>query len=148
MDKGTLTSVRKKHQLFRRWLQTRDGQDYSEYKKASNQARRKCRKAKIQLEKDIAKQAKTSPKIFWNYIKSVTTTRSGVSDLMKENGEKTKSDEEKAEALNTFFKSVFTTDPDGDLPDPPEANVGRSHSHRKQSTEDISGPTHWEICGS
>lgn len=27
MDKGTLSSVRKKHKLFRRWQETADGQD-------------------------------------------------------------------------------------------------------------------------
>ncbi|KAA0186305.1 hypothetical protein HAZT_HAZT005123 [Hyalella azteca] len=37
MDKDTLTIVRKKHKLFRRWQETRDGQDYQAYKKIKSE---------------------------------------------------------------------------------------------------------------
>ena len=47
-----------------------------------------------------------------------------MADLNKSDGSKTKSDLEKAEVLNDFFQSVFTSEPDGDLPAPPEYNYG------------------------
>ncbi len=66
MDKGTLESVRKKHKLFRKWTESRDGQAYQEYVRARNKARSNCRKAKKKLEATIAAQAKANPKAFWS----------------------------------------------------------------------------------
>ncbi|RUS69793.1 hypothetical protein EGW08_022450 [Elysia chlorotica] len=54
MDRGTLTSVREKHQLFRKWQQTKDGLDYTAYIKARNKAAKDCRQAKKRLEKTVA----------------------------------------------------------------------------------------------
>ena len=116
MDGGTLTSVRKKYRLFRRWLNTRNGEDYLEYIKARNKARKDCRKAQRNLEKKLAKEAKTNPNGVWKYTKSKTSCRSGIPDLDKGDGTKTKSDSEKAEVLNDFFKSVFTTEDSSSFP--------------------------------
>ena len=90
-----------------------------EYKKARNKATRECRKAKIRMERKVAQQAKDNNKCFWSYIKDRNKVRTGVSDLLKADGSKTSSDSEKAQVLNDFFQSVFTEEPDGDLPNPP-----------------------------
>ena len=116
MDGGTLASVRKKYRLFRRWLNTRNGEDYLEYIKARNKARKECRKAQRNLEKKLAKEAKTNPNGVWKYTKAKTSCRSGIPDLERGDGTKTKSDSEKAEVLNNFFKSVFTTEESSFLP--------------------------------
>ena len=116
MDGGTLASVRKKHRLFRRWLNTRSGEDYLEYIRARNKARKECRKAQRNLEKKLAKEAKSNPNGVWKYTKSKTSCRSGIPDLDKGDGSKTKTDSEKAEVLNNFFKSVFTTEDSGSIP--------------------------------
>ena len=89
---------------------------------ARNQARKACRKAQRKLEAQVASEAKTNPKAFWNYVKGKTKTRTGIADLKREDGSKTKTDSEKAELLNQFFKSVLTTEDSGPLPDPPEYN--------------------------
>jgi hypothetical protein len=83
MDMGTLASVRKKHQLFRKWRQTRDSADYQAYIRARNQARKLCRTAQRKQEENVAKEAKRNPKAFWAFVKSKTKTRSGVADLKK-----------------------------------------------------------------
>jgi hypothetical protein len=119
MDVKTLATVRKKHKLYRRWLETRAGQDYQEYAKARNKASIECRKAKIKLEETVAAQAKNNPKSFWSYVKSKTSTRTGIDDLLKEDGTRTRNDKEKAQVLNDFFQSVFTTEQDGELPEAP-----------------------------
>ncbi|KAL8601399.1 hypothetical protein ACOMHN_042403 [Nucella lapillus] len=118
MDYKSLESVRKKHRLFRRWQQTREKDDYTAYLKARTKASRECRKAKRRLEATVAAEAKKNPKVFLSYVKSKTTTRSGIGDLKKEDGSKTTSDQEKAELLNDFFHSMFTHEDDGPLPDP------------------------------
>ena len=111
-----MASVRKKYRLFRRWLNTRNGEDYLEYIKARNKARKDCRKAQRNLEKKLAKEAKTNPNGVWKYTKTKTSCRSGIADLDKGDGTKTKSDSEKAEVLNNFFKSVFTTEDSSSFP--------------------------------
>ena len=119
MDQDTLSSVRKKHRLFRRWLLTRDGADYQHYIHARNQARKKCRNAQKKQEETVARDSKKNPKAFWSFIKAKTNSRSGIADLKMPDGTKTASDLEKAELLNTFFQSVFTKEDEGPLPIPP-----------------------------
>ena len=41
-------------------------------------------------------------------VRSKTKVKSGIRDLIKDDGVKTQTDEEKAELLNDFFVSVFT----------------------------------------
>ena len=120
MNQGTLTSVRKKYKLFRRWLTTRNGQDYLDYLRANNKARKACRKAQRQAEQRLASEAKTNPNGIWKYAKSKTSSRSGIPNLQKTDGNLAKSDKEKAEVLNDFFKSVFTTEAPGPTPEPPK----------------------------
>jgi DNA-binding NarL/FixJ family response regulator len=63
---------------------------------------------------EIAKDIKNNPKKFWQYTKSKTKTRIGISDLImnNENGVETltNSDKDKANTLSDFFSSVFTTE--------------------------------------
>jgi hypothetical protein len=73
MTTGALASVRKKHKLFSRWQETRDGQDYLAYVKERNRARKECRNAQKKLEKKIAAESKRNPKAFWSYVKSKMT---------------------------------------------------------------------------
>jgi hypothetical protein len=90
MDAKTLASVRKKHQMFRKWQESRSAKDYAEYAKASNRAKKDCRRAKVKLEETVASQAKRNPKSFWSYVKFKTSTRTGIGELQKEDGTRTK----------------------------------------------------------
>ncbi|KAA0194537.1 hypothetical protein HAZT_HAZT004541 [Hyalella azteca] len=123
MDRDTLVAVKKKHQLYRKWLESRSGQDYLYWRKSSNQAGKACRKAQRKLEKTIADNARNNPKGFWSYVKCKTSTRSGVADLKRGDGTKTSNNREKADILNALFESVFAVEPDGLLPDPPAATL-------------------------
>jgi hypothetical protein len=124
LEVGALSSVRKKHKLYRRWLQTQAGEDYLAYAQARNQATRACRVAKRKLETTVAAQAKNNPKSFWSYVQSKTKTKSGVADLLKEDGTKASSDKEKADILNKVFQSVFTVEK-GVLPTMPKYEYDR-----------------------
>ena len=137
LDKGTLTSVRKKHRLYSRWLETRNGKVYQEYKKDLNKATKECRKARRKMEATVAEQSKNNPKSFWSYVKSKTSTRTGIPDLKKEDGEMATSDKDKAETLNNFFQSVFTEEPPGDLPIPPSFKLDSELSNFDITREDV-----------
>ena len=60
-----------------------------------------------EFEIKLAEDVKTHPKSFWKYSNDKLKTRDKVNDLLKEDGSLTKNDNEKAEVLNSFFKSVF-----------------------------------------
>ena len=123
MNEKALSLVKKKHEAYKRYLSTREGQDYNYYAKCRNQAKWAVRKAKRQYEKNIAMQAKTNPKAFYQYANSKLKSRSGIADLVQEDGTLTDSDKEKTEVLNKFFASVFTQEDLSSIPDFQRENI-------------------------
>ena len=93
-------------------MDTRNNKKYLEFKKVRNQVKSLVKKVKHNMEKDIAKNAKTNPKKFWQYANSKRKTKSGIAELKYKNdkGEKsiTECDKDKANVLANFFSSVFT----------------------------------------
>ena len=76
----------------------------------------------------IAKQVKTNPKSFYQYVSSKIKTRVPISNLKKADGTLTVNNLEKAEVLKTFFHSVFTNGQDDTLPPfPKRTNESLSH---------------------
>ncbi len=90
-------------------------QQKTEYKRVRNQVRRLTRKSKKHKEKNIAAQVKHNPKMFWSYAQSKMKTKPGIPDLEYQ-GKVATTDLEKAEVLAEFYSSVFTQEPDTDLP--------------------------------
>ena len=79
------------------------------------------RQARKNIEKDIAKKAKKNPKQFWKYVNSKTKTRQGISQLyMPDKDKLTENDSEKADTLLEHFTSLFTHEPIGPTPKPPQ----------------------------
>ena len=115
LDNTAMKKVKKKHAAWRRYMQTREGQDYNDYCRARNQVKQATKHAMKDYESKIAKEAKTNPSGFFKYIRSKTSTRSGIGDLVTE-GNTAVSDKDKAETLNKFFASVFTREDNASLP--------------------------------
>ncbi len=120
LHEKTVEKIKKKHRCWQRYMETKDEKKYKEYTKVRNQAKKMGRNAVRDMEKDIAKNSKETPKRFWQYANSKRKTRSGISELRYKNEDGvddiTKGDREKAEVLAEFFTSVFTNEPDGELP--------------------------------
>jgi hypothetical protein len=117
MNEKVLIKLKKKHAAYRRYLETREGEEYQQYARTRNQAKWACRAAVRDFEKDIAREAKTNPKAFFNYTNSKLKTTSSVPDLDVRKGVKTKGEKQKANLLNDFFSSVFTREDLENIPD-------------------------------
>ena len=87
-------------------MNTREGQDYQAYTRATNQVKWECKKAMREYEVQIAKEAKTNHKAFYAYARNKTKTREGVADLDNAQGDTAITDEYKARVLNEFFSSL------------------------------------------
>ena len=101
-------------------METRSGEKYIEYRRLSNQVKNLTKKAKKKMERDIAKESKTNPKKFWQYVNKKTKIKQGIPDLVyeDEDGEETSTtnDKEKVEVLADFFSSVFTEEDTSNIP--------------------------------
>lgn len=109
-------SVKKKYNLYQKFLRTRTGQDYLLYCKFRNECTKIIKASKREFERNVAFNSKTNPKQFWKYIQSKTKKSSGISSLIMDDGKLTDTDQEKAETLNSFFSKVFTRETRSNLP--------------------------------
>lgn len=116
---ATRIAVKEKSKKFNKWLKTKKQSDYIEFRRASNKCKKICKKAKKDYETNVAKDAKQNPKKFWSYINSKLKTKSGIADLIREDGSKATIECEKSDILNKFFTSTFTVENLNDLPSPP-----------------------------
>ena len=108
MNNKVLTKVRIKQKAWRKYINSKNGQDHRIYAKARNQVRWESRKAMKFFERNIAKEARDNPKSFWAYVNSKLKTRVGIADLERLDVSLAKTDLEKAKALNEAFAKVFT----------------------------------------
>lgn len=112
-----LVKIKEKRQAFHRYMDTRDGLDYLKYARSRNQAKKACKKAVKDHEKEIAKNAKLNPKAFYAYAKSKMNTKEGIADLVDVDGNVAATDADKANVLNKFFCGVFTTEDLNNIPE-------------------------------
>lgn len=114
--------IKQKNRLHRKWLKSSPAdQDLhrAQYIISRNRVNRMMRGAKRNYERDISESAKNNPKIFWSHVRSKLKSTSSVSSLLESPDDKTSlkhEDIEKANILQKQFCSVFTNEPDGDLP--------------------------------
>ena len=73
--------VCKKYHAWKRYSNTRQYQDFLNYKAARNLASKEVRTSKRMFERKLAKDIKTNPKCFWKYVKSKTKVKTGINDL-------------------------------------------------------------------
>jgi hypothetical protein len=110
MSRKALKIIKKKYNLYKRFLNTKRGSDYQAYIKARNECSRQIRNCKIEFEKKLSEECKRNPKAFWKYVQSKTKTKTGISPLINKDGNVMTDDKGKADTLNKFFASVFTKD--------------------------------------
>ena len=111
-----LQEIRQKRRIWAKFRRRPTQENKDQYTEAEKGVRKKIRKAKRTVEQDLAANASNSKK-FYSYIRSKTSTRTGVGPLNVE-GKTVTDSGEMAEALNNYFGSVFQTENLGNVPKP------------------------------
>ena len=116
-------AIRQKTIAHRRWMSKKRGGDAHsarlEYTRIRNKVKRLMQKAKREFERGICIKSKSDPKSFWWYVRHKLKTKTGVAPLLEniKNPESTTFDDQgKANILQRQFSSVFTREPDGEIP--------------------------------
>jgi len=127
VDKNTREKIRRKNILSKKAVRSKDPEVRLEYNKVRNQVKNMVNKLKKKYEKGLSQKAKENPKAIWSYIKSKSKTREGIGDLHVDPEDiksiKTEDNKEKANILSEYFSSVFTKEPEGDVPVPNDIMV-------------------------
>ena len=126
IDEKARDAIRKKEKSHRTWMSTKRGRMNADadaarrqYNRDRNKVKTLLRKAKRRFERDIAVKAKTEPKAFWGHTRRKLKSKTGVAPLQSnpKDSNSMKFDEaEKANLLLKQFSSVFTREPEGEIP--------------------------------
>ncbi|KAF1504960.1 hypothetical protein FQV18_0002372, partial [Eudyptula minor novaehollandiae] len=121
-----LLGLRKKRRVYRLWKKGQATQE--EYRDLVRSCREEMRKAKAQLERNLAAVVKDNKKSFYKYINDKKRAKENLHPLLDAGGNIVTEDEEKAEVLNAFFASDFNRQssyPQGIQPPELEDRVGK-----------------------
>ena len=97
MTSAAVKLKKRKYWAWRRYADMGSYHNYENYTRKRNAAQNLSNKLRRNVEKLIAKEAKSRPKSFWTYVKNQTKSREGLSPLIADNGETTETDSETAE---------------------------------------------------
>ncbi|CAG2213615.1 unnamed protein product [Mytilus edulis] len=129
VDKKTRELIKRKNILSKKIVTNQDPEIRAEYNRVRNKTKSSVNKLKKKFEKGLSENAKANPKAIWSYVKSKSKTREGIGDLHTDPDDtkspKTDDDKEKAEILSEYFASVFTQEPDGEIPVPNSINIAK-----------------------
>ncbi|KAK4822040.1 hypothetical protein QYF61_006953 [Mycteria americana] len=99
--------LRKKRRVYDLWKMGQATQE--NYKGVMRSCREKIRRAKAQLELNLATTVKDNKKCFYKYISNKRRAKENLHSLSDMGGNTVTKDEEKAEVHNAFFASVFNS---------------------------------------
>ena len=112
-----LDAIKQKRTRWLKYKYCKTDANFARYKAVCNTVTTKLRTARYDFEKHLASKIKTDNKIFWNYVRSKTKTKSVVSKLEMPDGKLTSNNQETANTLNDYFSTVFKIEPDEPLPE-------------------------------
>src|SRR6267154_2524046 len=109
----TKDAKKQRKNKVRMWKRHKEDKSYNnlvEYKLALNRATSTYKTAKADFESKLAKNIKTNPKAFYNYIRSKSKTKEKVGPLKDENGSVISDSNGMCKVLNNYFSSLFTSE--------------------------------------
>ncbi|NXA62985.1 RTJK polymerase, partial [Mohoua ochrocephala] len=105
MGKELMKELRNKKRMYHLWKEGQVSQEI--FKEVVRACRKKMRKAKAQLELNLATFVKDNKRCFYKYIKGKRKGKNNLGYLLDVGGNLVTADGEKVEAFNTFFASVL-----------------------------------------
>ena len=90
-----LLDLQMKRKAFKQYTKYPTTENYQQYKYFRNKVNNGVRRAKRMKEQKVAKDAKLNPKALFQYVSSKNKTKEKIPDLVKEDGTKTTSTEER-----------------------------------------------------
>ena len=124
LNSSTLKAIKQKHKAWNTYKATHHHVDYLSYTTKRNIATATVKRAKSNFELKLVDSVKENPSVFWKYVRENAKVRCDIMSLRKGDGSFTCSDRETAQCLNDFFSSVFTIEPEADLPSLPDKSMG------------------------
>ena len=119
INPGIKRHIRKKDRLHKKALRTRNQGDWEAFKRERNLVSRLVKQSHSDyLNNVIGASLEVNPKKFWSYIRTCNSEENGIPPL-RSGSKLCSSDKDKAEALNSYFHSVFTKEK---LPIPTKVN--------------------------
>ncbi|CAJ0925451.1 unnamed protein product, partial [Ranitomeya imitator] len=118
LNKEVRQAINSKKKAFALLKQDGTIEALKNYREKNTLSKNLIKAAKKETEKHIAKESKTNPKLFFNYINSKRIKTENVGPLKNSEERMVVDDEEKANILNTFFSTVFTVENEmlGEIP--------------------------------
>ncbi|CAB4026825.1 Hypothetical predicted protein, partial [Paramuricea clavata] len=109
VDKEVRHLIRKKYSALKRYRQNKCETRKQKLRGLSDAVKSLIKKKHREYLRKIETSFATNPKLFWTYHKAILHSRSKQTSDIVFNGITAKSSAEKAELLNSYFSSVFTT---------------------------------------
>lgn len=106
----------KRNRMWIRYTRSQSCSNHLAYTQARNALRTLTRNLRIQFERQIANNIKENPKAFWSYARNRMKTCPTIGNIEGIDGELYTSDEDKSNALNRYFSSVFTHEDPNTVP--------------------------------
>ena len=121
LTKALKRQIRQKQRLYNKAKESHDPTHWTKFKQKRKEVKKALEDAHNNyvlglLEGSDGEKKGSIGKQFWSYIKSKKRDTTGITSLMTENGEVT-SPKDKAEALSSQYKSVFTKENIDNLPE-------------------------------
>ena len=111
-------NARRKQRAYNKARNSGSQSDWSRFKRLQKLQRVECRNSFNSYIRDIiSPDLHQRPKRFWSYINSRKCDNNGVAPLRDNDGLIYSDPKKKADILNNQFSSVFTQEPDDELPD-------------------------------
>ena len=108
INNSILHLIREKRWFYKKYRKYPNQSNYALYCIARTKVNYYLRRERRLKETKIAKNMKGNSKEFYQYIKSKTTKKDPIPDLIDKEGNKISTGEEKSTLLNNFFSSVYT----------------------------------------
>ena len=110
LSRTTKKMINKRERLFRIYKRTGRDVDFAKYKEVRNAVNSAIRKEKLEETNKRCLVFKDNKKAFFSYVRSKQKSQVSTLHVKSRNGSMTQTQEEAAEELSVYFKSVYTNE--------------------------------------